>query len=139
MKSKHCDSKIIIKLEKGEEIIKSIQDFCETNNIYSGTINGIGAATKVVLGYFNLKTNKYIEKTFSDDYEIISLSGTIAIFEEKPILHIHISIADNNFNIHGGHLISATVSVTFEGILNPFPDKLERTIDENFGLKLLNV
>ena len=60
----------ILRLNKGAEIIQSIKDFCNENNIKTGTVQGIGAVNSATFGFFNPENKKYQERTFSDPREM---------------------------------------------------------------------
>ncbi|WP_347564149.1 DUF296 domain-containing protein [Clostridium cochlearium] len=51
--------------------------------------------------------------------------------------HLHINLGDKNFNVKGGHLQSAIISVTGEIFLEPIEDVLEKEINEDTGIKIL--
>ena len=40
-------SKIVLRLDKGEEVVGSLRDFCEKNNIKLACVSGIGAVNQV--------------------------------------------------------------------------------------------
>lgn len=65
----------VIRLEKGEEIVSSIKDLCEKENIKLGSLSGIGAVNKVTAGLFKTGEKKYVSRTYEEDMEIVSLGG----------------------------------------------------------------
>jgi uncharacterized protein len=125
------------RLEKGEEIVSVLTNFCKTINIINGGISGIGAAQKLKLGYYDIVSKKYIYKDFEGEYEITSLHGNITLLDDEPFIHLHITISDSNFQTFGGHLVSGIVSVTFEFMITKMETQLERKIDLDTGLKLI--
>lgn len=135
MKAKKFQNFYIIRLEQGEEILKTIKNFCDKNNIKSGYLSGIGACGETEIALYSLEEKKYYDKKVTGDYEIISLSGTIS--DEN--IHAHIALGDHNFNMFGGHLKSATISVTCEIMLIPGDSPIGRIQDEKTGLRLLNI
>jgi hypothetical protein len=126
-----------LKLEKGEEIISTITDFVAKQNIPGGALWGIGAITDVTIGYFSGHEKKYYKQTFSDEYELLSLSGSISYIESKPIIHAHIIISKTDYSLTGGHCFSAKVAVTTEIFIHTFEQKLNRAMDTEIGLNLL--
>lgn len=140
MKFKKINNNHIIKIEKGEEIIEMLTKFCEDNNIKSGRVSGIGGANNVALSYYDLERKIYITKIFKGkNYEIISLNGNIAVMEGKTILHIHITLGDENYNVFGGHLKSAVIAITGEIIISMTGDVVRRKFDNEFKLNLLDL
>ena len=139
MEYKKFDRRWFIRLEKGEEIVNSLINFTEKNGVVSGTIMGIGATDNFSLSIFDTSINKYIEKKYNGDYEITSLLGNISLFEEKPVLHIHITLGDSENKAMGGHLKYAYISGTCEIVIDEFSAPVERKFDKNTGLRLLNL
>ncbi len=132
------DKHYVIRLEKGEPIISRVTEFCEENNITSGLFHGIGAALSAEIGFYNLADKEYSWKKINEPMEIVSLTGNISLVEDKPFLHIHIVLSNSDFECFGGHLKDATVGATCEIYLTDSLTKIERKMDEEIGLKLLN-
>lgn len=140
MHYKKFDSRFVLSIQKGEEIIECLKKFCGETGIKAGSIQGIGATDDVTIGYFNLVEKKFHPKTFSDkNYEITSLIGNISTFKNEPVIHIHINIADNNYQIFGGHLNKATISAACEIFIDPIEDEISRSPDTETGLNLINL
>jgi hypothetical protein len=135
MKYKKEDNFYVIFLEKGEELVKTLTDFCKENNIKSGYIHGIGAASEVEIGAYSLTDKKYKLKKLKGQYEIISLFATIS----SELLHFHIALGDENLKMLAGHCKSALISIACEVILVPGKESIERKFDEETKLKLMNL
>ncbi|MGC8734360.1 MAG: PPC domain-containing DNA-binding protein [bacterium] len=129
---------IVCRLDKEDEIINSLKELVKKQNIYGGFFYGIGAVKNVILSYYDLASKQYIDKEFNGEYEIVSLLGNIGYIyaSDEVVIHTHMSISDSNFNVYGGHLKKAIVSVTCELFIVTINDKLERVFDENIGLYL---
>ena len=139
MKYKQLDNKIIFRLERGEEVVESIIKLCRENNIILGTLSGIGATNKAVIGLFKVETKEYISKEYAGNYEITSLLGNISEQNGEVYLHIHANIADEKNICFGGHLSSAIISATFEGVIEKIEGSLSRKFDGEVGLNLLDL
>ena len=127
-----------VRLNKGAEIITAIKDFCSSNNIKVGTVQGIGAINSVTFGFFNPKTKQYNEKVFEGSREITSLLGNISTKNEETYLHLHMNTSGEDYNTIGGHLINATISLTGEIFITPINGTVEREFCEKTGLNLLS-
>lgn len=139
MKYKKIDSRYIIRIDKNEEIVASIEKVCITNKIQLGKITAIGAVDKVIIGLFKPESRKYLSSELKGDFEITSLIGNITSKNSKPYLHIHINIADEKHRTFGGHLNLAVVSATCEVIIEEFAGNVERSFEEDIGLNLLKL
>ncbi|MCG4578932.1 PPC domain-containing DNA-binding protein [Clostridium cochlearium] len=133
---KYAD-KYVIRLDRGDEIVESIRNFCRKEDIKAAKISGIGATNHVVIGIYELENKKYHEKEFKEDFEITSLMGNVSTYKGDLIPHLHINLGDKDFNVKGGHLQSAIISVTGEIFLEPIEDVLEKEINEDTGIKIL--
>lgn len=92
MKTINLKSHLIIRLEKGEEIVSSIVKACEENNIKLGVLTGIGAMSYVEVGYFDTDKKEYFSNEYKGHLEILSLMGNITRKDEKVYLHPHITL-----------------------------------------------
>lgn len=136
MKYKQFGSKYFIKIEKGEEVVDTLKNFCKENKITLGTITGLGATNKVVLGLFKTENKEYVSKEYIGDHEITSFTGNISQKDGEVYLHIHASISDESGTVEGGHLSLALISATFEGVIDSTEGTVERYFDEEIGLNL---
>ena len=141
MKYQKINNGYILKLEKGDEIMATLTKFCVDNNINSGSVTGICGTNDAVIKYYNLEKKEYIPKRFNGlNYEIVSLNGNISSIDEKPILHLHITLGDSDYRIFGGHLESAVIAVTGEIIIyTSADDVVRRKMDEEFKLNFLDL
>jgi len=150
MKVKKLGTHYIIRLDSGEEIVKTLTEFAQAKKIKSAFLLGLGAAKELTLGFYDLEKKAYIRRFFPTEWEITNLVGNIAWLEEakqsvhqakrdEPILHIHIVLSSSNFNTIGGHLFSGTVTATCEILIMVLDAKLKRSRDSATGLNLLTI
>src|SRR6056297_2021507 len=139
MEFKKAGSKYIIRIGKGEEIVETLQKFCQKNSIKAGTIMGIGAAEKIEIGHFVAQTKEYHSRVFEGDLEIAPLFGNVSTKDGKAYLHMHINFSDAELKAYSGHLNSALVSATFECIIEEFDTEIERRFSEEIGLNLFKL
>lgn len=128
---------IILRLEKGEEVIESIKELCEKENVKLGLISGLGAANHVVVGLFKVDEKKYYSNTFEEDFEITNLTGNISRMNGEVYLHMHGTFANIEGKCIGGHLNKAIISATSEIIINKINGEVGRKFSEEIGLNLI--
>lgn len=122
----------IFRLTNGQDLKKSIVEYCKDNNINAGIIGAcVGCCYEVnfrLAGADEFYNNKA-------DYEIVSMTGTIS----EDGVHIHVSFADNKGNVIGGHLSNGClVNTTAEiAIIEIDNYKLNREFDDKTGYKEL--
>jgi predicted DNA-binding protein with PD1-like motif len=134
---KQFKDKVIVRIDKGEELIHSLKQLCKTLGITFGAITGIGATDNATIGLLNTKTQKYQSTSFTGDHEISSLIGTVTIMDGDVYLHLHTTICNSEHIAYGGHLSSAVISATFEGIIDVIEGSVKRVYDPTVGLNLL--
>jgi len=132
-------SHYIIRIERDEEIVQTLSDFCENQQIYLGKISGIGAVKEAEIGFFEVASKQYHSNIMRGDLEITNLAGNISKMSEKPYLHLHVTLSNNEHKCFGGHLNRAIVSATCEIILEKIDGKIDRFFDEEIGLNLLQL
>lgn len=128
---------IVLRLEKGEEVIESIKNLCEKEDIKAGSISGLGASNHVVVGLFKVDEKKYYSNTFEEDFEITNLTGNISRMNGEVYLHIHGTFANLEGKCIGGHLNKAIISATSEIIITKINGDIGRSFSEEIGLNLI--
>ena len=126
----------LLRFMKGDEVMGTLSTFCKDNDIRAAQISAIGALTHAELGFYDLTEKQYFWKTFEGDFELVSASGNVSVFEGETVLHVHVVISDRAYKPYGGHLRKGVVGATCEMILTPHEAALERKFDENIGLNL---
>lgn len=139
MKYLKCESKYIVRIDKGEEILEQIKKLCIENNIKAGSITGLGATDKVKIGLFNTNTKEYMSKELVGSYEITSLIGNISRMNNEVYLHTHINVSDENMNVYGGHLNYCYISATCELVIDAIDLDVDRKFNEKIGLNLYEI
>ena len=129
----------MLRLERGEDIHEQLTTFCNDQQIINATITGIGSIENPTLAHYFVDTKKYSEKELPGVFEVTGLLGNVALFEEKPLLHLHITISDEQMRALAGHLVRGTVSATLEIHLISYPSAYEKKHDEEIGLNLFDL
>lgn len=139
MRSKKIGNKYFVRIDRGEEVVSSLKKFCQENNVKLGSVYGIGAADRVTIGLFNTNTKEYHNIELKGEHEITNLTGNITTSNGEVYLHLHITVADEQYNAHGGHLNEAWISGTCELIVDVVDEEIEREFDENSGLNVFKL
>ena len=129
----------LLRLEKGEEVIATIQKFCASQHIDNAYFSGLGSIENPTLAHYFVTTKKYTEKDVTGIFELLNITGNIALFENAPLVHAHCTISDEDMNTKGGHLVKAVVSATVEIHLRVLDSVFEKEMDTEIGLKLFDL
>ena len=131
---------IIAKLEKDEDIYKTISKIVVENDIKTGVFWMIGAVKSARIGYYNEEKKQYEVHEINEPCEISGLSGNISLKDGKPFVHAHIHVSDKTGKTYGGHLLEGTfISVTGELFILEANDAIERKNDPMFDLSLFSL
>ena len=117
----------IIRLDQNDQIIASLLAFAKKERVRLATIQGLGAVKDFTVGFFNPESRQYQEQKFQGFYEITTLLGNMTTKDGEPYLHVHATFGDENFQILGGHLKEATISVTGEVFIRIIKGEVDRT------------
>jgi hypothetical protein len=139
MNSRREGDRIFIRLETGEEVHPSLVAIAEREHVRGGWLNGIGAASEVELGYYDLERRDYDRTPVDGEVEVASASGPLSMLDGKPHIHLHAVVSDRQCVTRGGHLFRAVAGATLEFVLLVADGPIERTWDEATGLNLWRV
>lgn len=139
MQSKGVQKGYLVRLDRGEEILETLTDFCNNTGIKTGWISALGSVQEAELSFFDLGKKEYVSKEFKGMHEIASLTGNISKKEGEIHIHAHAVLGDTDMKSHAGHVMRAVVGATCEVFIVIFEGKVLRTYDENTGLYLLDL
>lgn len=120
----------VIRMDRGEEIISSLTEFCRKEKVPLGSVEALGAADHVVIGLFDVGARQYHKHTFDGPMEITSLLGSMSTKDGEPYLHLHINLCREDMSVIGGHLNECRISATCEMIVRQIDGTVERKLDE---------
>ena len=125
--------------ETGDEVMAGLLEFSQEKRLGAGHFTAIGAFSDVTLGYFNWEKKDYKEIPVSEQVEVLSLVGDVALKDGKPSVHAHVVLGRSDGSTRGGHLKSAHVRPTLEVILVESPAHLRKQHDPESGLALIHI
>ncbi|MEK7093161.1 MAG: PPC domain-containing DNA-binding protein [Patescibacteria group bacterium] len=141
MKYTKTEKGFVIVLARGENVIETLTDFCTKENITAGVFQGIGAVERVKIGYYDLGKKEYFFRDEAGVFEVASMQGNVALVDGKPFIHAHavLSRCDATCECIGAHIKEAFVAVTLEIYLTPLDISVSRKLNDDIGLKLLDI
>lgn len=141
MRSKRLHSEhdrvFVLVLEPGEEAVSSILSFAAREKLAAAQLTAVGAFSDAVLGCFERERKDYKRNRVTEQVEVASLAGTIALQDGIPRLHAHVVLGRSDGSALAGHLLEAHVWPTLEIVVVDSPSALERRKDPETGLALL--
>lgn len=143
---KLSENNFLIRLERGEDVLSKLAGFCIKQSISNASIIGLGSVEDVALAHYSVdpstssgQAKKYSERSMNGIFEVCNLTGTVGIFDNKPLVHIHVTLSDDKMQAYGGHLVKALVSATLEVTINSYPSSFVKVQNEEIGLKLFEL
>jgi uncharacterized protein len=125
-------------LATGDEVLSSLLEFVQRENIRGATFTAIGALSDAVLSYFNWEKKEYEKIPVREQVEVAALIGDVADDSKgKPSLHIHAALGTRDGSAKAGHLGEGHVRPTLEVIVTESPTHLRKVKDEESGLALI--
>jgi uncharacterized protein len=129
----------VIILETGEEVIKTLTSWAQANSLYACQFTAIGAFRKATLGFFDFSKKDYKRIEVPRQTEVLSLTGDISQYKNAAQVHAHVVLGKEDGAAQGGHLLYAEVHPTLEIVLTDAPFHLQRKMNEEVGLPLIEL
>ena len=136
MEYKRFGSKILVRIDKDEEILEKVKELALEEKIRLAAVQALGATNSFTVGVYNVAEKKYYANTFSGSFEIVSLTGTINTMNGEFYTHLHMSAGNDKGEVFGGHLNRAVVSATCEMVVDVLDGTVDRAYDPVTGLNL---
>ncbi len=127
---------LIIRMDRGEEILEQLRIVSEKENVRLAEISALGAVNDFTVGVYNVEEKKYYSNHFEGAYEIVSLTGTVSTMDGAYYAHLHMSAGNDKGEVFGGHLNRAVISATCEMVVRVIDGQIDRAHDESVGLNL---
>jgi len=128
----------VLIFSKGDEVVSGLNDFASQNKITAARFTAIGALSSASIAWFDLDKKSYKLNSIDEQVELVSLIGDIALYNNKPVVHGHLSVGFSDGSVKGGHLVEAICNPTIELFITVFPLPLEKKVDTDTDLKLIH-
>ena len=130
--------KVMGRLAKGDDLLAALQKVCADLDIKLGEVRAIGAVSMARVGYYHQADRKYMFIDLKRPLEILSLVGNISLKDDKPFVHAHVALSDQDGHTFGGHLAEGTAVFACEFVIQEYhaASAFRRHFDEETGLPL---
>jgi predicted DNA-binding protein with PD1-like motif len=123
---------------KGDEAFSGLLEFAEKYHIKSAHFTAIGALNGATLAWFDPQRKMYKKIPIHGQVEVVGMSGDIALYQGRPIVHTHMVVATSDGTTRGGHVLEASVSPTLEVMLTVDPITMQKRFDPETDLTLID-
>src|SRR6266481_1801276 len=123
---------------QGDEAFSGLLEFAEKYDVTSAHFTAIGALNGAALGWFDPKRKMYKKIPINGQHEVIGMSGDIALYQGKPVVHTHMEVGNPDGTTHGGHVLEAYASPTLEVMVTVDPVTMQKRFDPATDLTLID-
>jgi uncharacterized protein len=123
---------------QGDEAFSGLLEFAEKYHVTSAHFTAIGALNGATVGWFDPQRKMYKKIPIDGQHEVIGMSGDIALYQGKPVVHTHMVVGNSDGTTRGGHVLDAYVSPTLEVMVTVDPIKLQKRFDPATDLTLID-
>lgn len=123
---------------EGDEAFSGLLEFAEKYQVTSAHFTAIGALNGATLGWFDPQRKMYKKIPVAGQHEVIGMSGDIALYQGKPVVHAHMIVGSPDGTTHGGHVLDAYVSPTLEVMVTVDPITMHKRFDPATDLTLID-
>jgi predicted DNA-binding protein with PD1-like motif len=123
---------------QGDEAFSGLLEFAETYHVTSAHFTAIGALNGATVGWFDPQRKMYKRIPITGQHEVIGMSGDIALYQGKPVVHTHMLVGNPDGTTQGGHVLEAYVSPTLEVMITVDPVTMQKRFDPATDLTLID-
>lgn len=125
-------------LNRGDDVLSGLTGFAEQYHVNFAHFTGVGAVSSARLGCYDRDKQMYHIIPVSGQAETVSFIGNIAMFNAKPVVHIHMSVSQSDGLVRGGHVFEAYVWPTLEIVVTVEPTPLYKKKENDTGFALID-
>ncbi len=123
---------------KGHEALSGLTDFAVQYKVADAHFTAIGAASSATLAWLDLSRKLYRRIPVPGQTEVLSLTGDIAAWNAKPIVHMHAVLGKPDGSTVGGHVFALNVNPTLEVFVTVDTMPLSKKTDSESGMKRID-
>jgi uncharacterized protein len=123
---------------QGDEAFSGLLEFTEKYHVTSAHFTAIGAVDGATVAWFDPQRKMYKKIPIKGQHEVIGMSGDIALYQGKPVVHTHMLVGSPDGTIQGGHVLEAYVSPTLEVMVTVDPVTMQKRFDPATDLTLID-
>lgn len=127
----------ILKPDFGTDLLKELQKYVLAKNINLAWLSGVGAVSRAVVRYYDQPKQQWIDNEIDKRLEVAGMWGNVSLLNGEPIVHVHITLADETGRCYGGHLADGTLVFNLEILMTTLSGPpVVRKMDAETGLTI---
>ena len=128
----------VVIFSQGDEAYSGLLDFAEKYHVTSAHFTAIGAIDGATVAWFDPQRKMYKKIPITGQHKVIGMSGDIALYKDKPVVHTHMVVGNSDGTTHGGHVLEVYVSPTLEVMVTAEPVTMQKRFDPATDLTLID-
>jgi hypothetical protein len=125
----------LLRLDTDADWRQEIEEFAATQDIDAAWFLGMGAVQDAEVWFYDQSDYEYRSVRFDEPLEVASCVGNVALLDDDPFAHTHVTLSRPSGQTLAGHLNAATVFAG-EVYLKTFEEPLKREHDDVTDLDL---
>jgi hypothetical protein len=125
--------------DPGEDAVEALAALAKSEQLSAAQITAVGAFARATVGWFDRTAKEYKKIDISEQCEVLSLIGDIALGDDGPTVHAHAVLGLSDGQVRGGHLLAGEVWPTLEVVVRESPAHLQKTEHPEIGLALIDL
>src|SRR5271156_3311468 len=123
---------------QGDEAFSGLAEFAEKYHVTSAHFTAIGALNGATLGWFDPQRKMYKKIPIHGQHEVVGMSGDIALYQGKPVVHAHAVLGGPDGTTRAGHVLEIYASPTVEVMITVDPVTMRKRFDPATDLTLID-
>lgn len=123
---------------KDDEVMSGLTDFAIAHKVSDAHFTAIGAVSGATLAWLDIQKKMYRRIPVTQQVEVLSLIGDIAVFDGVPVVHMHAVLCKPDGSTVGGHVFELISNPTVEVFMTVNTTPLEKKADDASGMKLID-
>jgi uncharacterized protein len=129
----------VVVCDPGDEAMSALTEFAQAERLQAAQITAVGAFERATVGWFDREAKEYRRIPVSQQCEVLSLIGDIAVGEDGAIPHVHAVLGLSDGTTRGGHLLEGRVYPTLEVVVAETPARLRKVMRPDIGIALIDL
>jgi predicted DNA-binding protein with PD1-like motif len=123
---------------KDDEVMSGLTDFAIAHKVSDAHFTAIGAVSGATLAWLDIPKKMYRRIAVTQQVEVLSLIGDIAVFNGVPVVHMHAVLCKPDGSTVGGHVFELITNPTVEVFMTVNTTPLTKKADDVSGMKLID-
>ncbi|HUA27266.1 MAG TPA: PPC domain-containing DNA-binding protein [Streptosporangiaceae bacterium] len=129
----------VVVCDPGDEAVGALNEFARSQDLEAAQITAVGGFERATVGWFDPATRQYRRIPVDEQCELLSLVGDVAVGQDGPVLHAHVTLGLSDGTTRGGHLLEGRVYPTLEAVVTESPAQLRKVMRPDVGIPLIDL